>query len=211
MRDQLERYWHDLAGMTREMPLDALAEVAGALLDCYERGATVFVLGNGGSAATATHFACDLGKGTRVEGTPPFRVVALTDNAALMTAWANDTSYDRVFAEQLTTLARPGDVVVAISASGESPNVLRAAEAGRAMGVTTIALTGPHPCSLHTLADLIVRSPAGTIEQVEDVHLAIAHSLCLSLRERLRADLPPLVADLAILDQRFPASLELGA
>src|ERR687885_1725045 len=157
MRDQLERYWKDLAAMARRMPMGALAEVAEVLLDCYQRGGTVFVLGNGGSAATASHFACDLGKGTRSPGAPPFRVVALTDNAALMTAWANDTSYDRVFAEQLVALVRPGDIVVAISASGESPNVLLAAQAANDAGALTIALTGPKPCRLHDLADFIVR------------------------------------------------------
>jgi D-sedoheptulose 7-phosphate isomerase len=212
MRDQLERYWKDLAAMARKMPMGALAEVANVLLDCYQRNGTVFVLGNGGSAATASHFACDLGKGTRNPGAPPFRVVALTDNAALMTAWANDTSYDRVFAEQLVALVRPGDVVVAISASGESPNVLRAAEAARELGAATVALTGPSVCRLHDLADFIVRAPTGTIEQVEDVHLAIGHSLCLALREQLQAAAEPLTGELSVLKQRRtePAAVELG-
>ncbi len=99
----------------QEMPFDTLVSAAELLLDCYRRGSTVFVLGNGRSAATASHFACDLAKGTRTSGLPAFRVIPLSDNVPLLTAWANDTSYDRVFAEQLTTLARPADVVITIS------------------------------------------------------------------------------------------------
>lgn len=187
MHDQLERYWQELAGMAFAMPSDGLADAAEMLLDCYGRGGTVFVVGNGGSASTATHFACDLAKGTRTEGAPPFRVVALTDNAALMTAWANDTSYERVFAEQLAALVRPGDTLVAISASGQSPNVLLAAEVARGADAATIALTGAGGGQLGRLADLVVETPAGLIEQVEDLHLIMAHSLCVVLRSRMRA------------------------
>ncbi len=173
--------------MATAMPADGLAEAAERLLDCCWRGGTVFVVGNGGSASTASHFACDLAKGTRTAGAPAFRVVALTDNAALMTAWANDTSYERVFAEQLAVLVRPGDTLVAISASGESPNVLLAAEVARGAGATTIALTGAGGGRLGHLADLVVPTPEGLIEQVEDLHLVMAHSLCVVLRSRLRA------------------------
>lgn len=190
MREELERYWSDLATMARTMRFSALTRAAEALWACYERGGTIFVLGNGGSAATASHFACDLAKGTLSSGAPAFRVVSLTDNAALMTAWANDTSYARVFGEQLAALVRQGDVVVAISASGQSPNVLVAAEVGRQAGAMTIAMTGPRPSRLAELADLTIRAPEGMIEQVEDVHLAVAHSLCVALRTRLRGRLP---------------------
>jgi D-sedoheptulose 7-phosphate isomerase len=123
----LERYCLELAAVTVAMPFGEVARVADVLLDCHRCGGTIFVLGNGGSAATASHFACDLAKGARAGGLPPFRVVPLTDNVPLITAWANDTSYEQVFAEQLAALVRPDDVVVAISASGNSPNVLAAA------------------------------------------------------------------------------------
>src|SRR3954465_6217052 len=160
MREDIERYWYELAGVARSMPFEALGEAAEELLACRARRGTVFVVGNGGSAATASHFACDLAKGTRTPGVPPFRVVPLTDNVPLLTAWANDTSYDRVFAEQLATLVRPGDVVVAISASGNSENVLAATRVARQLGATTIALTGQSGGRLGRLAELTIRVPA---------------------------------------------------
>src|ERR687883_249011 len=142
MRNEIERYWHDLGQVACTMPVDLLESAAEVLLACHRRGGTVFVLGNGGSAATASHFVCDLAKGTRTDGLPAFRVVSVTDNVPLITAWANDTSYDRVFAEQLSALVRPGDVLVALSASGNSPNVLAATRVARQLGAATIALTG---------------------------------------------------------------------
>jgi D-sedoheptulose 7-phosphate isomerase len=132
--------------------------------------------------------ACDLAKGVRAAGAPALRVMALTDNIPLMTAWANDTSYERIFAEQLATLAREGDAIILISASGNSPNVLAVLEVARRLGVTVIALTGQTGGQLGRLADLVARVPADLIEQVEDAHMIIAHSLCVSLRKRLQRD-----------------------
>jgi D-sedoheptulose 7-phosphate isomerase len=185
MREEIEYYWQELSCAMQSMPFDTLASAAELLLDCYRRGSTVFILGNGGSAATASHFACDLAKGTQVPGLPAFRVIPLSDNVPLLTAWANDTSYDRVFSEQLSTLVRPADVVVAISASGNSPNVLRAARVAQQSDATLIALTGQSGGKLSKLANLTIRVPANSIEQTEDAHLAIAHSLCVVLRRRL--------------------------
>lgn len=185
-RVHLSHYWRSMAGVLTAMPIAPLARAADILLDCHRRAATVFVLGNGGSAATASHFACDLAKGTRTEGVAPFRVMPLTDNMPLVTAWANDTSYERVFAEQLAALVRQGDVVVAISASGNSPNVLAAVETARLAGAFTIALTGQTGGTLRRLADLTIRVPADPIEQVEDAHMVMAHSLCVAIREKLR-------------------------
>lgn len=186
MRTYLTAYWGELADVIGAMPMGDITRAAERLLDCQRRQATVFVVGNGGSAATASHFACDLAKGTRTEGVAPFRVVPLTDNVPLLTAWGNDTSYDRIFAEQLSTLVRPGDVLVAISASGNSPNVLAAAEVARLAGATVIAWTGASGGRLRRLADLTIRVAAEPIEQVEDAHMVIAHSLCVALRAELR-------------------------
>jgi D-sedoheptulose 7-phosphate isomerase len=168
------------------MPFRQLERAANILLDAHRRDATIFIAGNGGSATTASHFACDLAKGARVEGMPGFRVIALTDNVPLMTAWANDTSYDRIFAEQLAPHVRPGDIFVAISASGNSPNILAAAVVAREAGGTVIGLTGQSGGRLSRLAHLAIRVPADAaeqIEQVEDAHLVIAHSLCVTLRD----------------------------
>jgi D-sedoheptulose 7-phosphate isomerase len=188
MYDEIEHYWHELASIMQTMTFDTLTKAAELLLDCYRRGSTVFILGNGGSAATASHFACDLAKGTRAAGLPAFRVVSLSDNVPLMTAWANDTNYERIFAEQLSTLIRPADIVIAISASGNSPNILAAARVARKLGAYTIGLTGQDGGKLSRLVDLAIYVPAQSIEQVEDAHLVIAHSLCVVLRGRLYAE-----------------------
>jgi D-sedoheptulose 7-phosphate isomerase len=185
---EIQAYWADFAAALPRVPFARLTQVAEELLACYARGGTIFVLGNGGSAATASHFACDLAKGTRAGGAPTFRVVPLTDNTPLITAWANDHDYASIFAEQLASLARPGDVALLISASGNSPNVLAAARAARAAGATTLAWTGPSGGRLSELADVVVRAPMGSIEQVEDAHVLFGHSLCVALREHLRRE-----------------------
>lgn len=182
MHDDIAEYCRQLADTLAAIPYAALAEAGEELLDCRRRGATIFILGNGGSAATASHFACDLAKGTRFQGRPSFRVVPLTDNVPLLTAWGNDTSYDRVFAEQLAPLVRPGDIVVAISASGNSPNVVAAAESARVGGARVISLTGKTGGLLADRSDLTIRVPTASIEQIEDAHLAICHGLCVALR-----------------------------
>jgi D-sedoheptulose 7-phosphate isomerase len=159
--------------------------VAVMLLNCQARGRVIFVIGNGGSAATASHFACDLGKGTRRDGPPTFHVVSLTDNVPLLTAWANDSGYEHVFSEQLTPLARPGDLLVAISASGNSPNVVAAIDAAQSCGMAVVGLTGRSGGRLAHLADVVVNVPSDRIEIVEDAHLVVVHSLCVAVRERL--------------------------
>lgn len=186
MRAEIARYWRQTAAIAEKLPVETLETIAHELLACRERGGTVFLLGNGGSAATASHIACDLVKGTRVDGAAPFRVVALTDNVALLTAWANDTSVDRIFAEQLAPLVRPEDIVLAISASGNSPNVLAAVVVARQAGALTIALTSRGGGKLKALADLVVRVPADSAEQVEDAHLIVGHSLCVAIRAHLQ-------------------------
>jgi D-sedoheptulose 7-phosphate isomerase len=186
LRRSLGGYMSELAESAAGIDLDALERAARLLLACQARGGTVFTAGNGGSASTASHFACDLMKGTRAGGPPTFRVMALTDNTAQMTAWANDVGYERVFAEQFLSLARTGDLLVAISASGNSPNVLAVAEAARGMGIPVVALTGRCGGKLAALADVTVRVPADRIEIVEDLHLVFAHNLCVTTRERLQ-------------------------
>ena len=185
MYNDIQKYWHELTFAMQEMPFHVLDQLAEVLLDCQKRNSTVFLLGNGGSAATASHFACDLAKGTRTNNVPAFRVITLNENVPLMTAWANDTNYERIFAEQISALVRPNDVVILISVSGNSPNILAAAVAARQADAIVVALTGQSGGSLASLADLLVCVPTQSIEQVEDAHLIIAHSLCVVLRKRL--------------------------
>jgi D-sedoheptulose 7-phosphate isomerase len=202
IHDEMKHYWHELTYVMQAMSFDTLTKAVELLFDCYQRGSTVFILGNGGSAATASHFACDLAKGTQAGRLPAFRVISLSDNVPLMTAWANDSDYDRIFAEQLATLVRPADVVIAISASGNSPNILTAARMARQSGAITLALTGQDGGKLSRLADLTIYVPAQSIEQVEDAHLVIAHSLCVVLREQLRTEAALREVESSILKKR---------
>ncbi len=154
----------------------AIGQFIRRLLEAREASRTVFFLGNGGSAATASHFANDVGIGTRATKRP-FRAMSLTDNAAVMTAVANDDGYDQMFVRQLQVLMRPGDVVVAISASGNSPNVVEAVRYAREYGNAAIALTGFDGGRLRQLADLTIHvpTPAGEYGPVEDLHMIIDH------------------------------------
>lgn len=185
LRALLQGYWRDVIDAASTIDQEILETAAATLLACHERGRVVFVAGNGGSAATASHFACDLAKGTRGGGPPTFRVAALTDNMPVLTAWANDVGYERVFAEQLVSLAQPGDVLVAISVSGNSPNIIAAVEAARLHGLTTIALTSRTGGRLAQIADVVVSVPSDNMEVVEDAHSIVAHSLCVTAREWL--------------------------
>src|SRR5215203_1751597 len=164
LQSMLREYWDEVADVAAAIDLETLEQAAMTLLACQEQGRVVFVIGNGGSAATASHFACDLSKGTRRGGPPTFHVVSLTDNVPLMTAWANDSGYDRVFSEQLQTLARPGDVLVVISASGNSRNVIAAIETARSCGMSVIGLTGRSGGRLARLVDVVVHMPSDRIE-----------------------------------------------
>ena len=194
LQSMLRDYWNEVAEVAAAIDLASLERAAVMLLNCQARGRVVFVVGNGGSAATASHFACDLSKGTRQGGPPTFHVISLTDNVALLTAWANDSGYERVFSEQLKSLGRPGDLLVAISASGNSPNLIAAVDAARSCGMAVVGLTGRSGGRLALLSDVVVKVPSDRIEVVEDAHLVVAHSLCVAARERLASDEIPLSA-----------------
>ena len=189
--EHIQRYLDEMKYTLNALPLERIQDVVDVLLSANYVGSTVFVLGNGGSAATASHFACDLAKGTITPGRPRFRVIALTDNMPLVTAWSNDVAYEQVFAEQLSGLIGRGDVVVAISGSGNSPNVLRAVELASRMGGITIGFSGFAGGRLSTLVDVPVVVPCDCMEQIEDVHMILCHLTCTVLRERLRRIEPP--------------------
>ncbi len=146
----------------------------------------VFIMGNGGSASTATHFVCDLAKNTRWNGWPDFRVLGLTDNMAIFSAYSNDEGYEHAFSRQLASFVGSHDVVIGISASGNSPNVLNAISLARENQAITIGFTGFDGGKLRSLVDLELHVNSQCIEQVEDVHLALEHLICKSLREMVR-------------------------
>lgn len=178
-------YFEQLQEVVANLPAGLVEQVVTILLDSARRGSKVFVFGNGGSASTASHFACDLAKNTQVPGAVRFRVIGLTDNIPLMTAWANDTAYDNIFAAQLEPLVESGDVVIGISCSGNSSNVLKAMAVARQAGATTIAFTGDQGGRLKEMVDLCLQVPSPRIEQQEDAHLILEHCICATVRAEL--------------------------
>lgn len=183
----IESYLSELSRVLDRLPRETIEAIAEALLDAHARDAQVFVVGNGGSAATASHWACDLGKGTAVEGKRRLRIISLTDNVAVMTAWSNDVSYNDVFSEQLKNLLNEGDVVIGISASGNSENVLRAVRYAKETRCTTIGLTGFGGGKLAGMTDISLVADSYDYGQVEDVHLIVDHILRLCIHETLKA------------------------
>lgn len=169
-----------------QLPRQAIANVIEVLQQARMKGSQVFILGNGGSASTASHFACDLAKNTRQGGLPHFRVIGLTDNMAMFSALANDEGYENVFSEQLASLVRPGDIVIAISASGNSKNVINAAEAAHGYEATVIGFTGFDGGRLMQLADINIHVNSNIIEHVEDIHLMLEHLIVKSIKEQAR-------------------------
>ncbi len=148
-------------------------------------GRQVFVMGNGGSAATAVHFVGDVAKNTRADGLPRFRMICLNDNITAFSAYANDEGYENVFVQQLINLIQPGDVVVGISTSGNSENVLRAIDyANSTNNNPTIGLTGFTAGQLKDMVDIHLHVPSDNIEQVEDIHMILAHLMTTALRQK---------------------------
>jgi D-sedoheptulose 7-phosphate isomerase len=138
----------------------------------------IFVAGNGGSAATAAHFVCDMVKGASLDKATRFRIVALGQNLPTMTAYANDVSYGDALLEELKNFAQPGDLYMAISGSGNSPNVVRAMEYAHALGCRTLALTGRDGGQLGALAQLNIHVPEAHMGRIEDAHHIICHMIC---------------------------------
>jgi len=170
-------YLEELSAAIQNMPIPAIDNLIKVFLQAYDRGRTLFLFGNGGSASLASHMTCDLGKGTVPASGRRLRAVALTDNVALITAWANDTRYENIFAEQLENLVQPGDVACAISASGNSPNILAALALARRSGATTVGITGFQGGKMKALCDVCVVVPSNNMQIIEDLHLSIGHSV----------------------------------
>jgi D-sedoheptulose 7-phosphate isomerase len=177
----VDTYLQEVSHHLRSIRPEAIVRSAERLLRAYREGAQILVAGNGGSASTASHLACDLGK--TVLGADPgarssrFRVVSLADNVALLTAWANDVGYDSVFAEQVKSLGQPGDVLVVISASGSSPNIVAAVHAARERGLETIGLLGFDGGEVRDLLDEQVVVDCSDYGHVESAHLVLGHLL----------------------------------
>ncbi|MGD0587295.1 MAG: SIS domain-containing protein [Thermoplasmata archaeon] len=184
----LRRYVDEARSILAEpFLLTAIQRIVPVLLKARADDRTIFFFGNGGSASTASHFVTDIAKvagGTEGRGKGRrFRCISLNDNIPGMTAWANDVGYAEIFAGQLKALAEEGDVVVAISGSGNSPNVLEAVKTAHAMGLATIGLTGIGGGKLKDLVDVPLVVPSNSMQHTEDTHLIVLHLLTAYLRD----------------------------
>ncbi len=180
VKDYLEK----LKGILDELQLEGIEKISKILLDAYDDGKHIYLMGNGGSAATASHLTQDLAKGTIWPVAPTdkrFRVTCLSDNIPLLTAWTNDIDYSQVFREQLLNLVSSGDVVIGISCSGNSMNVIKAVEYANSCGAITIGLTGCGGGKLKDAAKECIIVNSSSMEKIEDVHLVIGHIIKLYL------------------------------
>lgn len=185
MQKALNNYFDDVVQTIGKMPIATIEKIVTALMEAYESSRMIYLFGNGGSAALASHFACDLGKGASNGSSKRFQVLAFTDNVPLMTAWANDARYEDIFAEQLINFVRSDDITFAISGSGKSPNVLKALKVAREAGAFTIGLTGFQGGEMKDLCDLCLTVPSDNMQIIEDLHLSVTHAVFTALRAKI--------------------------
>ena len=180
------KYMNDLQDTLRESNLENVEEIVHTLLAAYEAEKQIFIMGNGGSGSTASHFACDINKGVSLGLEKRFKVISLSDNIPTMLAYANDCSYEEIFVEQLKNFMNPGDVVIGVSGSGNSKNVIRAIQYANERGVTTIALSGFGGGEIARIARFSFVAPVHDMQKVEDVHLIVSHVIMQILHKKLR-------------------------
>jgi len=192
-RQKMAEFLEGTIVLLRQLDSSAILRAEQILLECYQRQGRVYTLGNGGSASTAQHFACDLAKYVVPQGGRPFDVRCLTDNVALYTAWANDAAREDVFVNQLRGLLNPEDVLLAISVHGGvgfSTDLVRAVRYANQMGAATISLVGFDGGLLHRESTCSIRVPIESTPQTEAIHLVIEHLLMTLIRDALAGNEP---------------------
>ncbi|MBI2853650.1 MAG: SIS domain-containing protein [Chloroflexi bacterium] len=195
-RSYIDSYLDDMEKVVRSLPRTDIDRAIELLFSAWQRGATTFIIGNGGSASTATHFACDLQKCTIVDGKKRFKAFCLNDNVPLVSAWTNDSGFENLYSEQLRNFLRSGDVVIALSVHGGvgqdkggpwSQNLLKAVALAKDMGAHTIGFSGFDGGALRDVAEVCVTVPVNSTPQVESFHLALEHLVTFCLREKILA------------------------
>jgi D-sedoheptulose 7-phosphate isomerase len=185
MLEFIKSYVEKQSAAIRKTPYEAVEGLCDMLMEARNEDKAIFFAGNGGSAATASHFTNDLVKGLSPGNPKRFRAFSLVDQVPVITALANDYDYSVIFQEQLKNYARPGDLLIVISGSGNSPNVVKACEYAREHGVRTAALTGRDGGRLKELCDLSVIAPVDGMEEIEDIHMLWEHCVICTLREEI--------------------------
>jgi len=172
-----ERYRTEVLQVIQSIDVEKVGRAIEILREARDRGRHIFICGNGGSASTASHFATDILKGASYQREPRFRILSLVDSIPTLTAYSNDVSYDCVFVEQLKNFAQPEDVVMAVSGSGNSMNVVRAVEYANSIGCTTITLTGRDGGKLGPLGRLNIQVSHPHMGRIEDAHMIVLHMI----------------------------------
>ena len=181
-------YISSVVELIQNLPVNQIETIIDTLHKARLEGKQIFIMGNGGSASTASHFVCDIAKNTRKEGWPHFKAIGLADNMAIFSAYANDEGYENVFSQQLANLINPGDIVIGISASGNSPNVLNAMQVAELNQATRIGFTGFKGGKLGSMVDLHINIPSDNYGQVEDLHLMLEHIIVNNLQDRVNLE-----------------------
>ena len=177
MHTKIQSYHAGFAKILTDIDLDALSEAARLVADCYAADKQIFTAGNGGSAALAMHLAADFGKNVAGLNDKHPRILSLCCNSAAITALANDCGYENIFSYQLRSVLNPGDLVILVSSSGNSPNVFEAAKLAKSSGATVIGMTGFNGGKLKELADVSLHVPCDVYELVEDAHSFFCHAI----------------------------------
>ena len=180
----ITEYFRRVAAVLPLLPVEQVERIVEIMKDAQLNKRTVFMIGNGGSSGNASHIVNDLVKSALHPDRPRFRAMCFTDNTPTLTAYANDESYDIALAKQLEAFAESGDVLFALSGSGNSRNIIRAMETARDMGMTRIGLTGRDGGELAPLCDAVVIVPSESMQIIEDAHLVILHAMFLKLMEK---------------------------
>lgn len=178
-------YLNEVKKAVESLDKRQIGRVISSILDAYKKNKQIFIIGNGGSATTATHFANDLCKFCNVESKKRFRAISLTDNISTITAWANDTSYDQVFSQQLLNFINKGDLLIALSASGNSPNIIEAVKTAKGFKAKTIGFVGFDGGKLMKIADEYIHVDYHDFGIVESIHLVLEHLIVDSIKKSL--------------------------
>jgi D-sedoheptulose 7-phosphate isomerase len=187
-RNFIMSYLSTVEGILREVDADKLEEIIDVIYRGYSEDRQIFLMGNGGGAATSMHFTCDLNKTAIVPGRRRMRAISLSDNTSLVTAWANDTNYTNIFGEQLVNFARPGDLVIGFTASGMSVNIVNGIALANELGCETVAFVGFDGGTVGAIAKHVLHIQSNSYQHIEDVHLLLCHVITNALQDRARGD-----------------------
>jgi D-sedoheptulose 7-phosphate isomerase len=185
MVTSIDKYLDEVSKLVLKIPSEAVERVISVILEAYRNGRMVFVFGNGGGSSTSAHFVCDLAKGTVAEGKQRLKAISLAENMPLLTAWANDTDYTNTFGEQLKNLVGKNDVVIGLSGSGMSPNVINAFHVANDAGAVSVLLSGFDGGKALKVVSHAIVVPSDDMQQIEDVHMILTHIIFRCLKKEI--------------------------